>query len=148
MPGAPTGWSVEVAAPIEVVYDYLADPHNRPEWQSSLARVDVLDDGPPRPGMRWVDRTRVGIAPRMRITEMVRPTLWVEEGDWRGVHAVGRLHLEPRGAGCRVRVSAEVTGRGAWWPLGPLLTFGARYAVRGDLARAAGILAQDGRRGP
>ena len=47
--------------PADLALRYLSDPVNRPEWQSSLRRVEVLDVGPPHRGQRWSDHTAVGL---------------------------------------------------------------------------------------
>ena len=36
--------AVAFAVPAEVAFDYLIDPRHRPEWQSSLRRVELVDD--------------------------------------------------------------------------------------------------------
>jgi hypothetical protein len=136
------GWSVAFAVPVEIAFDYLVDPANRPEWQSSLRRVEVLDEGPPHLGQRWRDVTSVtGVVPEMRTSALERPTLWVEEGRWRGVTATGALRFEPTPTGCVVRVAARLRGAGLLAPLGPVLTVAAGIAVLPDLRRAARILA-------
>jgi hypothetical protein len=136
------GWSVSFAVPVEVVFDYLTDPANRPEWQSSLRRVELVDAGPPHVGQRWRDVTTVrGIVPEMRTTALRRPTEWVEEGRWRSVIATGALRFEPTPTGCVVRVAARLRADGMLAPLGPVLTVAAGLAVLPDLRRAARILA-------
>lgn len=127
--------------PVEVAFDYLVDPRNRPEWQSSLRRVEVLDDVV-APGQRWVDVTTPGLRPRMRTTDLRRPHSWTEVGTWRGVEAWLTLTFAARGAGCSVLARARVRGRGPWRPLGPLATMAATLAVPGDLRRASGILSE------
>ena len=62
--------TLRYAVPVHVAFAYLADPRNRPEWQSSLRRVELLDEGEPRVGMRWRDHTAVRMAPEMVITEL------------------------------------------------------------------------------
>ena len=57
--------AVDFDVPVEVAFAYLADPRNRPEWQSSLKSVEMLDDGEPRVGMRWRDVTSARIVPEM-----------------------------------------------------------------------------------
>ena len=54
----PRQWdaAVFVPAPRPDVFDFLADPRNRPRWQASLDRVEMIDEGEPHVGMRWVDR--------------------------------------------------------------------------------------------
>ena len=135
--------SVFVAAPRGEVYDYLADPHNRPQWQASLRRVEVLDDGPPRPGMRWVDHVR-GLRPLLRITHMEPGELWAEVGNTGPFTAYGTLlfaDAERDGRpGTVVHCIARVHGRGPARALVPFLMAAAVVLVRNDLKRVARIL--------
>jgi len=55
----------------DVLFRYLAEPRNRPQWQASLKAVTDIDPGEPHEGMRWRDVTKVGIRPEMRLTELV-----------------------------------------------------------------------------
>ncbi len=136
---------VFVAAPRAVVYAYLADPGYRPEWQGSLRRVELVDDGPPRPGMRWVDHPKVGPPFELQITAMEQDRLWAEEGAAGPFTATGALVFadDTRDGveGTVVRCVARVRGRGWARPLGPVATVLGRLLVRHDLGRAARILA-------
>ena len=98
------GGRVAFDVPVEEAFAYLADPRNRPEWQSSLRSVEMLDDGEPRVGMRWRDHTVVGLVPQMEITTLEPGELWVEKGHWRGViQAILTLGFEPTATGCMRR---------------------------------------------
>jgi hypothetical protein len=132
---------VDFDVPAEVAFDYLVEPRNRPEWQSSLRRVEVTD-GVPAVGQRWVDVTAAGVRPRMETTVLDRPTRWTERGVWRGITATLTLLFAPAPTGCRVTAEFVVTGSGLAGPLGPVLTRAARAAVPGDLRRAARILSE------
>jgi len=55
--------TLELPHPPATLFRFLADPHNRSSWQSSLKTVVDVDDGEPRVGMRWRDVTKVGIRP-------------------------------------------------------------------------------------
>ncbi len=128
--------------PVEVAFDYLVDPRNRPEWQSSLRRVELLDDRV-AVGQRWVDVTRVGIRARMSLVEVNRPQMWSEWGEWRDrVRARLTLAFLPVGAhGCVVVPDLVLGVDGALGGLAArLLQLAARSAVRADLRRAARIL--------
>jgi len=46
-----------VASP-ERVFDYMTDPANLRDWQTSKTRVEALSDGPPGPGFRVGEWTR------------------------------------------------------------------------------------------
>lgn len=124
---------VVVAFPVscEVAFDYLADPRNRPRWQSSLARVEDVD-GEPRVGQTWTDVTKPGLRPRMETAELDRPHRWTERGTWRFVTATLTLEFTETPTGCDVTATIDV----------PLpLRLPARLAARSDLRRAAATLA-------
>ena len=125
--------------PAEVAFDYLVDPRNRPEWQSSLRRVEDVD-GEPRVGQRWVDVTTPGLRPAMETTALERPVRWSERGTWRGVSATLTLTFAPAPDGCDVGVDFRITGRGLLGPAMAALSVASRPAVRADLRRAARIL--------
>ena len=122
------------------MFRYLADPRNRPEWQSSLLSVTLLDRGEPRVGMSWRDNTMVGMRPTMEITELQPFRLWAEEGGWRGVRATLTLRFTAITPGCRVDALGSLSGDGAWAV--PVRAAGkvAGPAIRHDLARAGEIL--------
>ena len=132
----PTG-RVHVARDRETVFDYLVDPRNRPEWQSSLRRVSSVV-GEPGVGQTWVDETRPGPRPRMRTTAFDRPALWSEAGVWRFVRAELTLELHEAPEGCDVDYRFRVRALG---PVGVLAAWAAVPAVRADLRRAAARLA-------
>jgi hypothetical protein len=129
------------AVPAEVAFDYLADPRNRPQWQSSLARVEDVT-GAPRVGQAWTDVTRPGLRPAMRTTELDRPRRWTEVGRWRGFEAELTLAFAPAGAGCEVTPRMRVRATGLLAPIGWVADRAAPYAVRSDLRRAAAILSR------
>lgn len=123
--------------PVDRAFDYLADPRNRPAWQSTLRAVaDVRDDDG-----AWTDVTLVpGIRPRMRTTVSERPRRWVEEGRCGPFQARLELGFEPDPVdptGCRVVAGFAVRGLG----VGRAVTLGSRSTVAADLRRAARILA-------
>ena len=105
------GGRVQFACDRETAFDYLVDPRRRPEWQSSLRRVSEVD-GEPRVGQTWVDETKPGIKPRMRTTELVRPTHWSESGTWRFVRADLTLDLAETPTGCSVDYQFRVHALG------------------------------------
>lgn len=135
------GGKVEFEVPVDVAYAYLADPRNRPEWQSSLRSVEMLDEGEPRVGMRWRDHTAARIVPDMAITVLEPGEAWAEVGTWRAISAVLRLVFEPTPTGCTVDVAFRVSGRGLLAPVGWLATAAGMLPVLSDVKRAARILA-------
>jgi hypothetical protein len=142
------GFDVRFHAAPDVVFAYLADPRNRPEWQSSLRAVEVLDDGEPRTGLRWVDRTVLGIGPVMEIVGMQppgeQPGTWAESGTWHGVRASLSLTFLPVPGAADATVVRTLVDfpAGAPWllPVRAVLRVLAPPAVRSDLRRAARIV--------
>ena len=135
--------SVSVTLPVDAAtaFDYLVEPRNRPAWQASLASVEVLTPGPPRPGTRWIDRTRAGIRPEMVLAVADRPALWTETSNWHGLVATLSMAFEPVAAGA-TEVHVAMVFDGPWWwqPVARLAALAAPRAVRGGLERAARIL--------
>jgi len=133
--------SVELDRPREAVFDYLADPRNRPEWQASLLSVTVRDrDSEPHLGMRWRDNTLALLRPRLEITRLEPPRVWAESGRWHGVRADLTMFFDATPAGCRVRAQGSLSGSGPWAV--PVAVAGrlAGPAIGLDLRRAARIL--------
>ena len=147
----PRRWdaSVFVAAPRRVVFDYFADPRHRPEWQASLATIELLDPlGPeqePYVGLRWIDKVKVGPPFELQISRLEPDRLWSEVGTAGPFTAYGTLLFEDEtldDAPCtRVHCIARVHGRGIARPLGPAATVVGVTLVRVDLGRAARVLA-------
>jgi uncharacterized protein YndB with AHSA1/START domain len=105
-----------VDAPPEAVFDYVANPSNLRDWQTSKTSVEQLSAGPPGLGTRVRERTK---PPRgnefeqiVEFTEFDRPRRF-------HVHVVegpqpidGTWSFEPDGAGTKVRFTAEGEIRG------------------------------------
>lgn len=121
-------------------FTYLADPRNRPEWQSSLRRVELIDEDGPRVGQRWRDVTAALVVPTMEITAMEQDVLWAETGRWRAIEADLLLRFAPHAGGCSIDVEFEVRGRGPLRPVGWAASVAGLFAVRSDLARAGRLL--------
>jgi uncharacterized protein YndB with AHSA1/START domain len=123
----------------ERAFDYLVDPRNRAEWQSSLRRVSGVE-GEPRVGQSWVDETKPGLHAHMRTTELVRPSRWSESGTWRFVRADLTLQFfDAPGGHCDVDYSFRIHALG---PVGAVASWASRPAVGADLRRAAERLAR------
>lgn len=140
------GAVVEFGQPVPVVFDYLGDPRNRPEWQSSLLSVTLKERTAPHVGMRWTETTVIGVRPRMEITTLDPLTTWSERGSWHGVVADLTLRFADTPDGCRVKAEGVIRGGGAWRV--PVVASGvvASRAIGADLRRATRILADRGPR--
>ena len=139
----PTRWdpAVFVAAPRTRVFGYLADPRHRPEWQASLDRVQLLDDGEPRVGMRWIDHLKGGPSFELQIIAMEPPDVWAETGRIGPLTAFVTLLFEDETRdgveGTCVRVVTRVRGARLATPVGWLGTAALALLVRVDLPRLA-----------
>jgi uncharacterized protein YndB with AHSA1/START domain len=98
-----------VARRPEEVFDFMADPSRLARWQTSKTYVTPLTDGPPGPGYRIREGTKVG--PRewdqvVEFTEFERGrTLAVRVVD--GPPSSGRWAIVPEGNGSRVAFEGE-----------------------------------------
>jgi uncharacterized protein YndB with AHSA1/START domain len=136
--------TVELDQPRELVFDYLADPRNRPEWQASLLSVTLADRGDraaePHLGMRWRDNTLAGVRPRLEISRYEPPRVWAETGRWHGIRAELTMLLDTTPTGCRVRARGSLSGGGPWAL--PVTVAGrlAGPAIGHDLRRVGDVL--------
>lgn len=129
--------TVRFVVPVTVAFDYLVDPQHRPEWQSSLRRVEDVE-GAPRAGQTWTDVTVPGLRAEMVTEVLERPRVWAESGSWRFVRADLTLRFEPIGDdACEVTYRFRIHALG---PLGLAATALSALAVRRDLRRAARLV--------
>lgn len=135
----PSG-SLVIGAPLVEVFDYLTDPTNRPEWQSSLRRVEEVTPAEPGVGQTWIDVTAAGVRPRMETTEHVHPTRWTEKGTWGAFEAWLRLELAPTDGGTEVRWTMDLTAGGPTSLVARALRTAAPLAIAADLRRAGRVL--------
>jgi hypothetical protein len=123
--------------PVETAFDYLADPERRPDWQSSLRRIEDVT-GPIGQDQSWTDVTVPGLRPRMTTAVYDRPRRWAESGHWHALAVRATLDFEPQGAGaCRVTMVVAWEGALPVRLLGTTLGALGRPALRADLRRAA-----------
>ena len=131
---------VVLDAPSERVCAVLADPENRPRWQSSLRRVELITNGEPRLGTRWREQP-IGLGwVELEIVRFDQDREWSERAELAFGTFTLTLRFTPEGAATRVHVDAELALRGA----ARLLGLGARLvlprAFASDLRRAGRIL--------
>lgn len=122
------------------LFRFLAEPRNRPLWQSTLRAVTDIDEGDPHPGMQWRDVTKVGIRPWMELTDLVPYRLLAETGTWHGVDGLLTMRFLKVGGGTRVNVEGRLIGRG---PFAVAAAASGRWApltIHKDLQRASKVL--------
>ncbi len=127
------------------MFRYLADPRNRPEWQSTLMSVRLEDaDAEPRVGLAWSETTVVGMRARLEITELVPFRVLAETARMGGIVGTLVLHFTARSGGCRVEAEGRMSASG---PLRYVAAAAARIAGRvaaADLRRAGRVLSTRG----
>ena len=134
--------SLDLPNPPPDLFRFLASPHNRPLWQSSLRTVTDVDAGEPHPGMQWRDVTKVGLKPWMEMTDLVPFRLIGEAGTWHGVDGILNLRFLKIQQGTRLTAEGRLIGRG---PFAVAAAVSGRWApdtIRKDLLRASEIVAQ------
>lgn len=119
--------SAEVAAPPEVVWELLCDPHRFPELVEVTDRMVEVPDEPMSEGYTY--REYGGLGPfksesEWTVTEFEPKHRQVHEGDDGSMAFHLVIELEPTDTGCRIRHVLRIEGRGAMgllskvtWPL-------------------------------
>ena len=98
--------NIVLGKPIEPVFWFLADPRNRPRWQSSLRAVEMLSDGEPRVGMRWRERPGGLVRFDMRIIALDPLRHWAEA--FTGAGVTGEIALSFAADGGATKISVQV----------------------------------------
>ncbi len=113
-----------VSQPPEIVFDYLTNPSNLAEWQTSKTSVEQLTDGPPQLGTRVRERTKPPGGKEfeqiVEFSEFERPVR-VHAHIVEGPYPIdGTWSFEPDGDGTRVHFVAEGELRGVMRVLQPV----------------------------
>jgi uncharacterized protein YndB with AHSA1/START domain len=113
-----------VGRPPEDVFDYITNPANLADWQTTKTFVEQLTDGPPGLGARFREGTKPpGAKEFVQVTEFVefdrprRLRVAIIEGPYPGD---GTWSLDADGTGTRVRFVGELELRGALALLAPI----------------------------
>jgi hypothetical protein len=139
--GRATSVVVRLHHPVARAFDYLADPRHRPEWQSSLRRVEMLSEQTAGVGTRWRDVTWLGVSPELRVVTHEPQQAWAEEGRWRGITASLLIIFVAQGDETDLEMSVRLRGTGIWRLPAAVAGLLTPAALRSDLARADRILA-------
>jgi hypothetical protein len=125
-----------VEAERTAVFRVLSDPRYRLDWQSSLRDLKVYTEGAPGLGTRWRETTAGGMEFDLEITTFDPPLRWGESA--RGKVADVRLLIEfsEAGAATLLEVRVNMSFKGAFRMLAPLVRLFMPIALSKDLARA------------
>jgi polyketide cyclase/dehydrase/lipid transport protein len=124
---------IVIGRPVEVVFDYVADQSNEPQYNPQMVRAEKITPGPVGKGTRF----RSAVASRGRTSEMLiecttyeRPTLFATTTTMTQADISYALRFEPAGHGTRMRWSGQVRPKGAFRLLGPMITWLGRRQER------------------
>jgi polyketide cyclase/dehydrase/lipid transport protein len=115
-----------IGRPVDVVFDYVADQSNEPQYNQQMVRAEKITAGPIGKGTRF----RSAVASRGRTVEMLiectgfeRPRLLASTTTMAQANISYTLTFEPAAAGTRMRWSGQVRPKGAFRLLGPVITW-------------------------
>jgi uncharacterized protein YndB with AHSA1/START domain len=127
------------------LFRFLAEPRNRPAWQSSLRDVTDVDPGEPHAGMQWRDVTKVGVKPHMQLTELIPYRTLSEIGTWHGVDGLLTLRFLKTNDGTRLTAEGRVIGRGPFAIAAAVASRFAPATIEADLRRASAAVSERAR---
>jgi hypothetical protein len=117
---------IVIGRPVDVVFDYVADQGNEPQYNPQMVRAEKITAGPVGKGTRF----RSAVASMGRTAEMLiectgydRPALFATTTTMQLADISYTLRFEPAAAGTRMRWSGQVRPKGAFRLLGPVITW-------------------------
>ena len=115
-----------IGRPVDVVFDYVADQSNEPQYNPRMVRAEKITPGPVGKGTQF----RSAVASMGRTAEMLiectgydRPALLASTTTMAQADFSDLLTFEPAAAGTRMRWSGQVRPKGAFRLLGPVITW-------------------------
>jgi hypothetical protein len=115
-----------ITRPVDVVFDYVADPSNEPQYNRQMVRAEKMTPGPVGKGTRF----RSAVTSRGRTAEMLiectgydRPKLFATTTTMAQADISYTLRFEPTPVGTRMRWSGDVQARGAIRLLDPVIAW-------------------------
>lgn len=111
-----------IVRPVGVVFDYVADQSNEPQYNPRMVRAEKLTPGPAGKGTRF----RSAVASTGRTAEMLieftgydRPTRLASATTMQQAEISYTLTFQPAASGTRMRWSGQMRPKGAVKLLGP-----------------------------
>lgn len=116
---------ISIARPVEEVFDLVADERNEPRYNPAMTQVRVLTDGPPGVGTRYAATMAAArgqsVDMTIEVTGFDRPRRLASTTRTPTMLIAGALTFEPDGTGTRLRWRWQLTPRGPYRLLSPLL---------------------------
>jgi Polyketide cyclase / dehydrase and lipid transport len=117
---------IVIGRPVDVVFDYVADQRNEPQYNPQMVRAEKITAGPVGKGTRFRSAvTSMGRTAEMLIecTGYDRPARFATTTTMRQADISYTLTFEPDAAGTRMRWSGQVRPEGPLRLLGPVITW-------------------------
>ena len=121
---------IVIDRPVQMVFDYVADQRNEPQYNPRMVRAEKITPGPVGKGTRFRSAvTSMGRTAEMLIEFTVydRPTRLASATTMRQADISYTLIFEPASSGTRMRWSGQVRPKGAAKLLGPLIVSVGRH---------------------
>jgi hypothetical protein len=99
--------------PVDVVFDYVADQSNEPQYNPQMVRADKVTPGPVRKGTQLL----------IECTRYDRPSLLASTTTMQQADISYTLTFKPAAGGTRMRWSGQVRPKGIFRLLGPVITW-------------------------
>jgi carbon monoxide dehydrogenase subunit G len=135
--------SIEIDRPVHDVWEYLIEPENVPEWQSSAVSSHQVSEGPIGLGARLRDERRFmgrRATSDVEVSEFEPERLFTLHGLSGPVRFTVRHLLSENGAGTQLDVEAEADPGGIGRFMRPVIERAAEHELKGDFARLKQIL--------
>jgi Polyketide cyclase / dehydrase and lipid transport len=136
--------AADVRSPVEATFAYVTDQDRLAEWNDHVQWAEVVGGGPVGVGSKLRQhrrRNRREFDLLFQVTCHDPPHRHVVEGSVLGVDTQMGFTLEPKAAGTRVTMTADVHGRGVRRLLAPMVT---REMRRSTVAALAALQARLG----
>ena len=125
---------IDVAAPQEVVFGYIADGTRTPEWYEAIRSATKTSEGPTGEGSHYTF-TRVlpqgEVVNDVEVTEFRQPSMITFTSRSGPTPFVYRYRVESGGAGSRVTLEGSITGEGLKGPAALLAPLAGKFFERG-----------------
>ena len=125
---------INVDAPQETVFSYIADGTRTPEWYEAVKTATKTTEGSTGEGTRYTftrDLPQGEVVNEVEISEFREPTLVAFASRSGPTPFLYRYRVEPTGAGSRVTLEGSITGEGLQGAAALLAPFAGKFFARG-----------------
>lgn len=125
---------IEIDAPQEAVFNYIADGSRTPEWYEAVQTASKTTDGPTQEGTRY---TFARVLPQgevvneVEVSEFFEPRVVAFSSVSGPTPFVYRYRVEPSGSGSKVTLEGSITGEGLRGAAALLSPLAGKFFARG-----------------